>query len=110
MFTWQEVLPRPERKGKVIERSRKSITNRAELGHKVWGGKKAMTQGQGIHLIEFQHGLGSNGDLLSLAEYIVLLSSGRSDKPLVAYSSLLTQEAEPDQQSSSPPLCTTKAG
>lgn len=40
-----------------------------------------MIQGQGTHLIEFQLGLGSNGDLLSLAECVILLSSGRSDKP-----------------------------
>ena len=45
------------------------------------GRKKAMIQGQGTHLIEFQHALDSNGDLLSLAECTNPLSSGRSDKP-----------------------------
>lgn len=43
-----------------------------------------MIQDQGTHLVELQHGLVSNRDLLNLAERENPLSSGRWDKSLPA--------------------------
>lgn len=45
------------------------------------GRRKAIIQNEGTHLVGFQYGLGSGGDLLSLAERTNSLSSGKSDKP-----------------------------
>lgn len=69
--SWQEALPQPEGEGKVMERSKTSVTNHPELGHKVGGENNTLIWGQGIHWTEFQPRCGSNGDLLSLAECAV---------------------------------------
>lgn len=43
----------------------KSITNPPRFGHRVWGEWKAVLQDGRTHLTEFQHGPGSQGELLS---------------------------------------------